>query len=68
VNEVIRDKTCPRCGAGFGCGAELSQGHACWCSELPPLKYRSGEGCLCPACLAALLADEAGERAPVGSE
>jgi|HubBroStandDraft_1064217.scaffolds.fasta_scaffold59505_2 hypothetical protein len=57
---ITHHKTCPRCGSEFSCGADLSQdGHACWCNDLPPLKYRSGEGCLCPGCLRALVADEA---------
>jgi uncharacterized protein len=66
--DITRHKTCPRCGSGFSCGAELSQtGHACWCSDLPPLKHRSAAGCLCPGCLTALVAEQAaGQSNPVG--
>jgi Cysteine-rich CWC/Family of unknown function (DUF5522) len=48
-----REKSCPRCGAGFQCC-----GGACWCENvrlsaaaLAQLE-RGYDGCLCPACLA----------------
>jgi len=62
--------TCPRCGAGFGCGADAP---ACWCTALPridpaelaaldaaqraALGLAAGEwpaSCFCPDCLATI--------------
>jgi uncharacterized protein YcsI (UPF0317 family) len=48
-------RTCPSCGATFGCGA---RGGSCWCGalEVPAetlAELRAAHGdCLCPACLA----------------
>ena len=44
---------CARCGATFECGLEAGA-EPCWCAALPPLEPVPGEGCLCPACLAAV--------------
>jgi hypothetical protein len=53
-DDVIRAKTCPRCGIAFGCGPGTgARGASCWCQDLPPaLPLASGTGCLCPRCLA----------------
>jgi hypothetical protein len=53
-------KTCQRCNAAFGCGADV--GH-CWCSEqsfrmpLPKPGVSEFSDCLCPACLRAVAAE-----------
>jgi len=49
---------CARCGATFGCGAQLER---CWCQQLPPLdpaRLAGDIGCYCPDCLAALVAEQ----------
>jgi hypothetical protein len=49
-------RTCARCGAPFGCGAEAA---SCWCAtvDVPPDVVRTlnqgYDGCLCPECLRA---------------
>jgi len=58
---------CPRCGAGFACGAAgpapcACTGVALGAERLAALRQRYN-GCLCPGCLAALAAG-----APVGPE
>jgi hypothetical protein len=56
--DITRPKTCPRCGAGFGC----STSGACWCAEepyrmpMPKAGASKDEGigyddCLCRTCL-----------------
>ncbi|MCU0952436.1 MAG: cysteine-rich CWC family protein [Burkholderiaceae bacterium] len=47
---------CCRCGATFHCGVDEPGG--CWCARLPLLPataLEAGVGCVCPACLDALL-------------
>ena len=49
-----RRRSCSRCGAAFGCGAK-DAGHDCWCASFPPVSPSPDrDGCLCPACLAAV--------------
>lgn len=48
-------KTCLRCRAEFGCGAD-SKTEPCWCAALPPIMPVSDAGCLCPPCLKAEVA------------
>ncbi len=55
-----RESRCARCGREFHCGIDDPGG--CWCARLPPLPREaltSGSGCLCEACLRALLTAEA---------
>lgn len=54
MNLELPRETCARCGAAFGCGAQVG---TCWCAtvsvtpdDLRALERRF-EGCLCPACL-----------------
>lgn len=65
VGESTEQKTCPICGARFGC---MAAQQACWCAEVKlsgestaDLKTRFSD-CLCPRCLA--LAAERGVRQP----
>ncbi|WP_244158382.1 cysteine-rich CWC family protein [Caballeronia fortuita] len=54
-------QVCARCGAAFRCGA-LAGDPSCWCATLPALpadRLRAGMRCLCPACLAARIANAA---------
>jgi hypothetical protein len=54
-----RAESCPRCGARFECGANTAR---CWCASLPALRELPGglgSSCLCPNCLAELVAVEA---------
>jgi len=47
------DRTCPRCGGAFQCGAGSPGG--CWCAALPnvmPIPSIGTSDCLCPKCLA----------------
>ena len=50
--------TCARCGTAFGCGM-LAGEKKCWCMDMPVLDPlpKEYEGCLCPACLATLVAN-----------
>jgi hypothetical protein len=61
--ELARDAAqCARCGVTFRCGRNDLAG--CWCARLPSLersRYDAAAGCLCEACLRALLED-AGPR------
>ncbi|HCX33960.1 MAG TPA: hypothetical protein DHV08_10650 [Rhodocyclaceae bacterium] len=47
---------CGRCGSSFVCG--LRARSPCWCASLPALRRLPAghEGCLCPNCLAELIA------------
>ena len=49
---------CGKCGAEFACAA-LDPEIECWCKSYPPVRppVNPGEACLCPACLAAVIAD-----------
>ena len=55
--------TCERCGAAFGCGAQLA---GCWCSEIKLGEAARSElsgryaGCLCRACLESMAEVERG--------
>jgi len=56
---AARAESCPRCGARFECGADAAR---CWCASLPALREpppEPGSRCLCPKCLAGLVAREA---------
>jgi hypothetical protein len=47
---------CSRCGAPFRCGRHDAE--PCWCAALPaldPAQYAEAAGCLCEACLRALV-------------
>lgn len=52
---------CARCGAPFTCGVNAAT--PCWCVSQPVLATidASLTGCLCPDCLAAALARQAGQ-------
>jgi len=57
-------KRCACCAAVFVCGRGAPGG--CWCARLPPLRasrLAADIDCLCPACLAALCAQQAAEAA-----
>lgn len=43
-------KTCSRCSAEFGCGAQSGEAH-CWCKDMPAVMPVAGADCLCPVCL-----------------
>jgi hypothetical protein len=48
--------TCARCGARFQCGVDEPEG--CWCARLPVLPagaLDADTGCLCEACLRAIV-------------
>ncbi|MCU0938852.1 MAG: cysteine-rich CWC family protein [Burkholderiaceae bacterium] len=48
---------CARCGVPFQCGVDAPDG--CWCARLPMLPagaIDADRGCLCEACLQAVLA------------
>ena len=51
--DQLTPKTCSKCGAGFGCGAMLTNGD-CWCAQLPHVApvVAADQDCLCAACLA----------------
>ncbi len=61
---VPANSRCARCGAEFRCGMEAGDPE-CWCASLPPLMPlpvastvgSTAPGCLCPACLEAMLAE-----------
>ncbi len=56
MEAITTASTCPRCGAKFQCGRDDPAG--CWCATLPaldPRRYYAVAGCLCEACLRALL-------------
>lgn len=71
---------CSRCGASFMCamtdgvdGAKDAGSAPCWCTTLPPLPAdvlqavavgKSGDTCLCPACLRAVVIAAAESRRP----
>lgn len=54
--------TCPRCAATFVCGANAA---SCWCETLAVLDIKRrpedllGKGCLCEACLRAVISESA---------
>ena len=54
--------TCPRCAASFVCGANAA---SCWCETLAVLDIKRrpedllGKGCLCEACLRAVISESA---------
>jgi hypothetical protein len=61
---------CPRCRRVFDCGARGDRS-ACWCASMPALPaeaLKPGTGCLCPECLAGVIArtrvEEEGGAAP----
>ena len=68
LKEVVRDvaamasTTCPRCAASFVCGANAA---SCWCETLAVLDIKRrpedllGKGCLCEACLRAVISESA---------
>jgi len=46
-----RSKVCDQCGTGFSCYTSN-----CWCDTLPNIvPLDPDKGCLCPACLQALI-------------
>ena len=54
---------CPECGDPVRCGARLGE-DTCWCTELPKVKPRVGEGearCLCERCLRRRIREQAAE-------
>ena len=56
---TVASSACARCGAAFTCGAE-SGAPKCWCVAQPRLQnLLAYQTCLCPACLAAALKEEA---------
>lgn len=58
------EKRCPACGRGFSCGARVGR---CWCMALPPLEHSPPyRDCLCPDCLRAWSAAEAGGQGQDG--
>jgi hypothetical protein len=66
---AVANSTCPRCAAAFRCG--MVGGDAqCWCASLPPVTplpvplAGTKASCFCPACLAAIKAERAGEASP----
>ena len=54
--------TCPRCATSFVCGAKAA---SCWCETLAVLDIKRrpedllGKGCLCEACLRAVISASA---------
>ena len=54
--------TCPRCAASLVCGANAT---SCWCETLAVLDIKRrpedllGKGCLCEACLRAVISESA---------
>ena len=54
--------TCPRCATSFVCGAKAA---SCWCETLAVLDIKRrpedllGKGCLCEACLRAVISESA---------
>jgi hypothetical protein len=56
MDDTVLSAACAQCGVRFQCGADAPGG--CWCARLPVLPAGSIEadrGCLCEACLRALL-------------
>jgi len=52
-------QACLRCGKTFECG--MNGGGPCWCSTDFPAAMplpASAQGCYCPSCLAALIAEK----------
>lgn len=66
----LLDATCPRCGGGFGCGAQAGR---CDCFDIrltePQRQALAARysGCLCLACLRELAAGEPG-RGPLPAQ
>lgn len=63
MDEPAFAATCAHCGARFQCGVDEPGG--CWCARLPRLpagRLDADRGCLCEACLTALLATPADPR------
>lgn len=62
----VERKTCPVCGASFGCMAAQQN---CWCEDLKLSAEKAADlraqfsGCLCPRCLA-LAAERGRNREP----
>ena len=58
---VAKSSICPRCMAGFRCGAAAGDS-VCWCVSLPTLlavpNPAGAASCFCPACLKEMLATE----------
>lgn len=58
--------SCPRCAADFVCAANAA---LCWCDTLAVLDITAcpeallGKGCLCEACLSALISESAKQAA-----
>ena len=58
----LASTTCPRCAASFVCGANAA---SCWCETLAVLDIKRrpedllGKGCLCEACLRAVISESA---------
>jgi hypothetical protein len=54
TGESSQQKTCPVCGARFGC---MAAQQACWCAEVVLSKQETADlrvrftDCLCPGCL-----------------
>jgi hypothetical protein len=49
--EPSGERTCPRCGIRFKCGAEAGE-ERCWCAGFPAVAIDAAlPGCLCSACL-----------------
>ena len=51
----VSGNVCPGCGVLGPCGVAAGESQ-CWCMALPvlPPERRTGSGCYCPTCLAAL--------------
>lgn len=62
--EVATNSRCPRCSTEFRCGMVGGDGN-CWCASLPPVDplpvpaAGTAAACFCPACLAAIKAENA---------
>jgi hypothetical protein len=57
-SSVTSSVRCPRCRRVFDCGARGDRS-ACWCASMPALPAEAlepGTGCLCPECLAGVIA------------
>jgi ribosomal protein L34E len=58
----VASSTCPRCAVMFVCGANAA---SCWCETLAVLDIKRrpedllGKGCLCEACLRAVISESA---------
>ena len=62
MNDPSNESRCPRCGANFHCGVGDDAPCACSQVELSPTQRRAlallYPGCLCVACLRAIVAGE----------